>query len=200
MAMGEQPGIRERKRAETRSAVVRAATRLFLERGVTATSIDDIAAGAGIARRTFFLHFPSKEDVLFHYLEDHVGLAVRAVAALPAGADAGQGVRAVMAVLIGLFEDSRAGTDELADLRARLVAGSRGLPGSLVLRLQRAQSDLGAALRARFPDPEAWPVLSAHLGACMGAAMAAAVAAEQPEARAAAIREAVDRASAGFTA
>lgn len=43
-------------------------------------------------------------------------------------------------------------------------------------------------------------MLSAHLGACMGAAMAAAVAVEQPEARAAAIREAVDRVSAGFTA
>lgn len=196
----EQAGIRERKRAETRSAVVRAATRLFLERGVTGTSIDDIAAGAGIARRTFFLHFPSKEDVLFHYLEDHVGRAGRVVADLPARADAAQGVRAVMGVLVDLFEDPRAGTDELADLRAQLMAGSRGLPGSLVVRLQRAQSDLGAALRERFPDPDAWPSLSAHLGACMGAAAAAAVAVERPGERAPAIRDAVERASAGFTA
>lgn len=193
-------GIRERKRAETRGAVVRAATELFLERGVTGTSIDDIAAAAGIARRTFFLHFPSKEDVLFHYLENHVRSAREALDDLPAGADAGQGVRAVMAVLVDLFADPASQADELADLRAELVSASRGLPASLVVRWQRAQSDLVDALRARFPDPAGWPMLSAHLGACMGAAAAAGVAAERSEARAGAIRDAVDRASAGFTA
>ena len=180
------------------AGVVRAATQLFLERGVTGTSIDDIAAGAGIARRTFFLHFPSKEDVLFHYLEGHVQRAVRELDALPAGAGGGQGVRAVMAVLVDLFEDPRAGTDELAGLRAELVTASRGLPSSLVVRLQRAQSDLVDALRERFPDPVGWPLMSAHLGACMGGAMAAAIAVDRPQARAGAIRDAVDRASAGF--
>ena len=198
--MSEQPGIRERKRAETRSAVVRAATRLFLERGVTATSIDDIAAGAGIARRTFFLHFPSKEDVLFHYLEDHIGRAARVPESLPPEADARQGVRAVMAVLVELFEDPEAGTDELANFRAELITASHGLPASLIIRLQRAQSYLVDALRERFPDPAGWPLLSAHLGACMGAAAAAALAAERPDMRAGAIRDAVDRASTGFAA
>ncbi|WP_114853663.1 TetR/AcrR family transcriptional regulator [Brachybacterium sp. YJGR34] len=197
--MSEQSGIRDRRRAETRSAIVRAATRLFLDRGVARTSIDDIAAGAGIARRTFFLHFPSKEDVLFHYLEGHISRAARALEDLPPGAEAHQGVQAVMAVLLDLFEDPSAGTDELADLRAELIATSRGLPASLALRLQRAQSALADALRERFPDPAGWPLLSAHLGACMGAAAAAALAVERPEARAGAIREAVDRASAGFT-
>jgi AcrR family transcriptional regulator len=198
--MGEQIGARARRRTETRGAIVRAATSLFLERGVAATSIDDIAAGAGIARRTFFLHFPSKEDVLFHYLEGHVGRAAEALDGLPAQASPAQGVAAVMAVLVDLFEDPAAGTDELADLRADLVATARGLPASLVVRLQRAQSDLVGALRRQFPDPAGWPLMSAHLGACMGAATAAAVAVERPEARAVAIRDAVGRASAGFGA
>ncbi|MFD6447346.1 TetR/AcrR family transcriptional regulator [Promicromonospora sp. NPDC060204] len=198
--MSKETGIRERKRAETRRVIVAAATALFLDRGVAGTSIDDIAAGAGVARRTFFLHFPSKEDVLFHYLEGHVRRAVLALDDLPAGADAAQGVRAVMTAFVDLFEDPGAGTDELADLRAELVTASRGLPASLVLRLQRAQTDLVGALHARFPDRAGWPLLAAHLGACMGGATAAAVAAERPEDRAAAIRAAVDRASAGFAA
>lgn len=198
--MSEPSGVRERKRAETRQAIVQAATRLFLERGVTKTSVDDIAAAAGIARRTFFLHFPSKEDVLFHYLEGHVRQAADALQGLPVAAGPGQGVRAVMAVLVDLFADPDAGTDELADLRAELVRASRGLPASLVVRLQRAQSDLVDALRSRFPDPAGWPLMSAHLGACMGAAAAAALAVDRPEARVRAIRDAVDRASAGFGA
>lgn len=195
-----QPGARDRRRAETRAAIVRAATGLFLERGVARTSIDDIAAGAGIARRTFFLHFPSKEDVLFHYLEGHVRRAAAALDDLPAEAGPEQGVRAVMAELVDLFADQGTGTDALADLRAELVTASRGLPSSLVVRLQRAQADLVEALRERFPEPGGWPVLSAHLGACMGAAAAAAVAVERPEARAGAIRDAVERASVGFGA
>lgn len=196
--MSERAGVRDRKRAETRAAIVHAATGLFLERGVARTSIDDIAAGAGIARRTFFLHFPSKEDVLFHYLESHVRRATGVLGVLPAEAGPEQGVVAVMAELVDLFADPGAGTDALADLRAELVTASRGLPTSLVVRLQRAQSDLVEALRERFPEPAGWPLLSAHLGACMGAAAAAAVAVERPEARAGAIRDAVERASAGF--
>ncbi len=208
MTTDERGGIRERKRAATRDAVVAAATRLFLERGLSGTSIDDIAAAAGIARRTFFLHFPAKEDVLFHYLEGHVRRAIAALHDLPADGTAdsaagsaaygASGVRAVMTVLVDLFDDPRARTDELAGLRAELVTAARGLPPSLVVRLQRAQSDIADALRVRYPDPVGWPSMSAHLGACMGAAAAAAVAVERPELRAAAIRDAVTRAGAGF--
>ncbi|GAA2226992.1 hypothetical protein GCM10010413_23010 [Promicromonospora sukumoe] len=196
--MTKEPGIRERKRAETRRALVGAATELFLDRGVAATSVDDIAARAGVARRTFFLHFPAKEDVLFHYLEGHVRRAVRALDDLPDGAGTAQGVDAILATLVDLFDDPEARTDELAGLRAELVTASHGLPASLVVRLQRAQTDLVGALRERFPDPAGWPTMSAHLGAGMGAAAPAAVAVVRPEDRARAIRDAVDRAGAGF--
>jgi len=39
--------------------------RLFIERGFDETSIDDIAAAAGIGRRTFFRYFPSKADLVW---------------------------------------------------------------------------------------------------------------------------------------
>ncbi|SHG23689.1 TetR family transcriptional regulator [Geodermatophilus nigrescens] len=45
--------------------VAAVAQRIFVERGFDATSVDDVAAAAGISRRTFFRYFPTKADVLF---------------------------------------------------------------------------------------------------------------------------------------
>ena len=39
--------------------------RLFTDRGFDETSVDDIAAAAGIGRRTFFRYFPSKADLVW---------------------------------------------------------------------------------------------------------------------------------------
>ena len=39
--------------------------RLFVERGFDETSVEDIAAAAGIGRRTFFRYFPSKADLVW---------------------------------------------------------------------------------------------------------------------------------------
>jgi AcrR family transcriptional regulator len=57
-------GIRERKKARTRQALVDAAARLFLERGVDATTMDDIARAAGMSRTSVFNYFGYKEMIL----------------------------------------------------------------------------------------------------------------------------------------
>ena len=51
-------------RAELRRELVAAAARLFTERGYDETTVDDIAAAAGVGRRTFFRYFRGKEDAL----------------------------------------------------------------------------------------------------------------------------------------
>jgi AcrR family transcriptional regulator len=50
---------------ERRDELMNAAQRLFLEHGVGATSIEQITDGADVAKGTFYLHFKSKDDVLF---------------------------------------------------------------------------------------------------------------------------------------
>jgi AcrR family transcriptional regulator len=58
------PGLRERKRRETSERIVEKGLKLFVRNGYEATTLDAIAAAAGISRRTFFYYFRSKEDVL----------------------------------------------------------------------------------------------------------------------------------------
>ena len=57
-------GLRDRKRRETAQRITDAALSLFLDRGIEATTLDDIAARADISRRTFFSYFRSKDDIL----------------------------------------------------------------------------------------------------------------------------------------
>lgn len=52
-----------RRRVTSREELEQAAFTLFTARGFDETTVDDIAAAAGIGRRTFFRYFPSKNDV-----------------------------------------------------------------------------------------------------------------------------------------
>jgi len=67
--------VRARGRPRTKPAELRreelldAAQRLFVEKSIAATSIDDIASCAAVAKGTFYLYFPSKEALL-HALQE----------------------------------------------------------------------------------------------------------------------------------
>lgn len=79
----DAPGLRERKRQQTRERLSRVAMALFLDRGFEATTLDDIAAAADVSRRSFFHYFASKEDVVFAWQEESTAALVAAVAARP---------------------------------------------------------------------------------------------------------------------
>jgi AcrR family transcriptional regulator len=51
-------------REDTRRALVEAAVTLFTDRGYDDTTVDDIAAAAGVGRRTYFRYFAGKEDAV----------------------------------------------------------------------------------------------------------------------------------------
>ena len=62
-AQPKQDG-RVARRTGTREAIMDAATELFAARGVTSTSIDDIAAAAGIAKGSIYYNFESKAGLV----------------------------------------------------------------------------------------------------------------------------------------
>ncbi len=59
------PGVRDKNREARHSALVDAAYSLFAEKGFAATTMDEIAARAGLSRRTAFRLVTSKEDLVF---------------------------------------------------------------------------------------------------------------------------------------
>lgn len=54
---------RQRKKAATRDRLRASALSLFRDQGYEATTVEQIAAGAGVSHMTFFRYFPTKEDV-----------------------------------------------------------------------------------------------------------------------------------------
>ena len=65
MAAGEdKPNGREVQRRETRQRVYTAAVTEFRQAGMAAADVSVIAKEAGVARGTFYFHFPTKEHIL----------------------------------------------------------------------------------------------------------------------------------------
>lgn len=57
-------GRRERRRAEIQERLYRAAVKLFMRRGLHATTVKDITEAADVGKGTFFNYFSTKEHVL----------------------------------------------------------------------------------------------------------------------------------------
>lgn len=67
-ALPKTEGLRERNRRQTLQRIAEVGVELFLAKGYEATTLDEIAAAAGISRRTFFYYFRSKDDILLAHL------------------------------------------------------------------------------------------------------------------------------------
>lgn len=64
------PVGREAKRLRVRHGLISAALALIADKGYEATTIDEIAAQGGVARRTFFRYFASKDEVVLGWLDE----------------------------------------------------------------------------------------------------------------------------------
>ncbi|MGV2984260.1 TetR/AcrR family transcriptional regulator [Microbacterium sp. AGC85] len=104
------PDLRTRRKTELRRELSQLALDLYAKRGYEETTVDDIANAAGISQRTFFRHYPTKEEtVLFeseslaHALEEVDFERMSALDALTTV----QGVYRDMAVRLDSNEDER---------------------------------------------------------------------------------------------
>ncbi|MDF2664604.1 MAG: transcriptional regulator [Microbacterium sp.] len=126
-------GLRERRRRETAVEICAAALDLFEQKGVTGTTVDEIAARAGVSPRTFFRLAGTKEDAVF--IDDG-----RFADALSGVAEAGDDVAALLTALRQVFARELELLD--ADVRARerflrvrrLIAHEPALLGAAVRR------------------------------------------------------------------
>ena len=86
-------------KAERRAALLKAAATAFAHKGFAATSMEDVAAEAGVTKLIVYRHFASKEE-LYEAVLERVSkrLAEEFVAALDSNPPRGVGVRTLLAV------------------------------------------------------------------------------------------------------
>ena len=97
---------RERKKEETRERIFKAACKLFRHKGFEATTIDEIAEKADVAKGTFFNYFPRKEAVLGFLSEMWIEEAEeKAVSILAGKGPAASRIRDMFVDFAGFYQD-----------------------------------------------------------------------------------------------
>jgi AcrR family transcriptional regulator len=133
------PGKRETQRLETKDRLQRSALDLFLRDGFEATSVAQIAAGAGVTERTFFRYFPLKEAVLFQDYESRLEWFRAALAVRPVD----ESVLDSVMVAVGSFPDDREILHQIAALRQGVLS-----PESIESHLRLVQGAFARELEA----------------------------------------------------
>jgi AcrR family transcriptional regulator len=130
---------RGRRQAETHEKILRAALRLFAERGFHDTTVQDITEAADVGKGTFFNYFPSKEHVMTAFADLQVG---KVNAALQAAQTSQEPFRTQIANLLEalLVEPSRSP----ALVRSMLLANlsSESVRENLAANLARGRGKL----------------------------------------------------------
>ncbi|MBI1209348.1 MAG: TetR family transcriptional regulator [Azospirillum sp.] len=148
-----------RTAADTRKRILEAGYQLIYREGFARTSVDDVAAAAGVTKRTLYYHFDGKDALIGAMLEHQNELALARIAqwAVPAGGDPSELVEAVFADL-ALWAAS---PGWLGSGFTRLTMELAALPDhparTMALRHKLAvERWLGGQLAAcRLPEPEA---------------------------------------------
>lgn len=94
--VSELPVRPGRRRSTSPYELEKVAFELFGSKGFEATTVDEIAAAAGIGRRTFFRYFESKNDVVWGSFSDHLGYMRARFAECPADQPLMDAVRTVV--------------------------------------------------------------------------------------------------------
>ena len=111
-------------RGGSREAIVEAASRLFLEHGFGSVSMDDLAEAAGLARRTLYNQFTSKEEIFREML---LRVSGHLEDAFPAGIETQGDVEAVLRLVASMIMELHRRPEYLGFLRM-VVADSRQFP------------------------------------------------------------------------
>ncbi|GAA2715063.1 MULTISPECIES: TetR family transcriptional regulator [Streptomyces] len=162
MSPRPETSLAERKRQLVADELTSAALQLLAQKGYDAVTIDEIAAVAGVSRRTFFRYFASKEDVVVRFLAD-MGTGMRAALAdRPAGEPVSVALRHAVSgplAACGDHADSARGV-------VRLILGTPALHARFLERQAQWRDDLTAELAARVgadPDADLYPQMAAGM-------------------------------------
>ncbi len=119
---------RDGRTERTHRALTVAAIRRFSEQGYDATTVDQIAAEAGVTQRTYFHHFPTKEAVLFGGYEARLHDTTEAFRTAVRSGSLAEGLHAATSALVAAIETQR----DLFLLRGRLYRETPALRATML--------------------------------------------------------------------
>jgi AcrR family transcriptional regulator len=147
----EVPALTRKERTFQR--IQEEAMRLFLEKGYEATTVEEIAAAAGVSHMTVFRHFPTKEALVLTDRYDPIMRA--AIAKRPATEPP---LDSIFYAIVELFHQFTEGDIELARQRSLLARQVPSLQQGMWVHKLISVDVLEAALRERGGFAEDSPV------------------------------------------
>jgi TetR/AcrR family transcriptional regulator, regulator of mycofactocin system len=158
-----------RRPSTTQDRISAVALDLFATHGFDEVSVDDVARAAGIARRTLFRYYPSKNAIPWGDFDAHLNLLRELLAGADPGVEVGEALRTAL-LEFNRFDPAET---ELHRQRMRLIlenhalqahsmtmyAGWRGVVAEFVGRRRNEKAD------ALIPQTVAWTLLGVALTA-----------------------------------
>ncbi|MFJ6722550.1 TetR family transcriptional regulator [Streptomyces sp. NPDC091259] len=152
----------QRKRQLVSHELSEAALQLLALKGFDAVTIEEIAATAGVSKRTFFRYFASKEDVVVQFLAD-MGIGMRAaLASRPIEEQPSVALQHTVWVSMAACADH----SDRALRVVQLILRTPALRARFLERQDQWRDDLAAELAHRLgldPDTDLYPQLAAGM-------------------------------------
>jgi AcrR family transcriptional regulator len=152
------------RKEQTFNRIQEVAMRLFLEKGYDATTVEEIAAAAGVSHMTVFRHFPTKEALIFTDRFDP--LMAEAIRRRPATEPP---LDSIVSAVIDLVHDLSPEEIELHRRRSQIARSVPALRERVAANTMLSTDAIAQALRDRggFPPDSPLPMMAARLALAM---------------------------------
>lgn len=170
----EQPGLRERKKRETRVALSEAAIRLCVLHGWAEVTVDQIAAEADVSVRTFRNYFTGKAEAIAASHVERMHRVAEDLLTRPVGEPLWD---SLLHAVLGQFvpRDDSAPQNERWREGVRLMLAEPALAGEIVKANAAAQQELAEAVARRTGTDAERDVYPKLVAAVVAAGSAVAV-------------------------
>ncbi|WP_236792695.1 TetR/AcrR family transcriptional regulator [Amycolatopsis sp. GM8] len=166
--MKTEPGLRERKKQQTRRRIADTAIGLFAERGFDHVPVAEIARRAEVSEATVFNYFPAKEDLVYDGMVAFEASLLDAVREREPGVSVFDAFRDFLVRPRGALADRDPAAMGRVATAARITAGSGALRARERQNFDEFTAELAELVAdeagARPDDLEAWVVANALMG------------------------------------
>lgn len=167
-ASPEPRGAAVGRRGDTRRQIIQAAVALIADRGFSATSVDDIAAAAGVSKGSVFYIFGSKSEMFETILTEGVGRLTTDLRAATEGLD---GRPALDALVTELLAQVHAHPDFAKVITAEIFRTGRRWQETIQLIRDESMGTFSEEIARSRPDLDAALVGAALFGATLVAGL-----------------------------